>query len=154
MQCQSGCSRCCLVDLSVFQIEADTIRAWFSSLTFAEQDELRKQWKTPLQKGLNFHNEEVGACPFLRNDRCTIYEVRPLICRSQGLPLKFSFDEQEGVDACPLNFNGTELELSNCLDLDKLNQILAQLELQHSGTWAPRVKLSELLVEMEQRKGD
>jgi len=148
MQCQSGCSRCCLVELSVFKLEADHIRGWFSTLTAQEKKELRRRWQSPVQTGTNFHGETVLACPFLRNDRCTIYAARPLICRSQGLPLKFRLEAEDAVDACPLNFNETELELKDCLDLDKVNQVLAHLELYHSGANMPRVKLTDLLTEL------
>ena len=33
-------------------------------------------------------------CPFLKNDRCSIYQVRPIVCRLQGnipdLPCRFN----------------------------------------------------------------
>jgi len=36
---------------------------------------------------------EDGKCVFLKNDRCTIYEVRPLICRFYPFELKSPHDE-------------------------------------------------------------
>jgi len=34
---------------------------------------------------LTIYDEKRGCCPFLAEKRCTIYEERPLICRSWGV---------------------------------------------------------------------
>jgi len=54
----------------------------------------------------------VGACAFLDADgACRIYADRPLVCRSQGLPLRILFEDESGEieerrDICPLNLEG------------------------------------------------
>lgn len=34
---------------------------------------------------ITIYDEDRGCCPFLRSERCSIYEERPLICRSWGV---------------------------------------------------------------------
>ena len=132
MLCKAGCSQCCFVDLTVFKVEADHIETWFKQ--HPQKEILKEAWKTA---------SVPGACTFLKDDQCTIYEVRPLICRSQGLPLKFKMDK-DFVDACPLNFETSNLELEDCLDLDRVNHILSRIEMQYSGQPTDRVRLTQL----------
>lgn len=145
-QCQKGCSRCCYVDLSVFQLEADNIKSWFLSLSDEQKFNLREKWLSPLRKTINFHGEEVSSCPFLHHEACTIYEVRPLICRTQGLALKFKLESEELIDICPLNDEMLNLISSKeVLNLDLLNLILSQLEkVESGGQLRDRVKLNAL----------
>ena len=140
MSCKAGCARCCYVDLSVFKIEADYIEKWFSHLSYEEKLKRIGEWEKP---------HIAGSCLFLRDEKCTIYEARPTICRSQGLPLKFEIDGEIGVDACPLNFEDLEVELKDCLDLDRVNLILSTLEVQHSGSNVPRIRLTDLLTKLK-----
>lgn len=140
-QCRQGCSQCCMVSLSVFEIEANYIRSWFQTLPPERKEALRSAWKK---------ESPASACAFLKNDACTIYEARPLICRSQGLAFKFQEKGTSYIDICPLNeellATITEKEI---LNLDLLNLILSQLEnLDAEGSARPRVKLSELLLEL------
>jgi len=91
LNCRRGCSACCLDDLSVSRIEAERIRR-------AHGDLLGHGDPSP-----------AGACAFLDQEgACRIYEVRPTICRSQGLPLRVLFENEveeieEHRDICPLN---------------------------------------------------
>jgi hypothetical protein len=45
---------------------------------------------------------ENGKCPFLKNEECLIYQARPVICRTHGLPLIPPGSNKP--DCCPLNF--------------------------------------------------
>lgn len=146
MTCKNGCSRCCYVDLSVFTVEAQYIRDWFSGLESSKKTDIAELWKKEVRTQENFFGKTVEACPFLKDESCTIYEARPVICRTQGLPLKFTEDNEPAVDACPLNFENDELEFEDCLDLDRLNLILATLQRQ-SGAEG-RVRLKDLLEEL------
>ena len=83
LQCRPGCSGCC-IPFSVFSLEAAHIR------------------RHCLPKG---HGRAAGHCSFLENDRCTIYACRPLLCRTQGLPIGYRGDGGVvEVSACPENF--------------------------------------------------
>jgi Fe-S-cluster containining protein len=134
-QCKKGCSQCCHVDLSVFRIESDAIREWLKGLSEEKRNKLRELWKRPVEK---------GHCEFLYDGACSIYEARPLICRTQGLPLRFHEGGQTYVDVCPLNeemigvVTGQEI-----INLDLLNLILSQLE-KENGPDRPRERLADI----------
>ena len=72
LQCRRGCSSCCVDTLTVFEVEAENIRRHQGELLRAE---------TP---------HAAGACAFLgETGACRIYEHRPYVCRTQGLPLRW-----------------------------------------------------------------
>ncbi len=92
LQCRRGCSGCCVDGLTVFEVEAAQIRARHGEL---------------LANGVP---RPPGACAFLDAEgACRIYEVRPYVCRTQGLPLRWldededSREEVERRDICELN---------------------------------------------------
>lgn len=136
-QCRKGCSKCCYTDISVFEVEAANVRNWFKTLTESQKSELHSKWNTP-------SNE--GACAFLHEEACTIYEARPLICRTQGLAMSFKEDDQFFADICPLNEDMlNELADSEFVNLDLLNMILSQLEKLDAGEMnRDRVKLTSV----------
>jgi len=93
LRCGRGCSACCLDDLSVREVEAARIREAHPQL-------LREGRAGP-----------VGACAFLDGEgACRIYADRPSLCRSQGLPLRLLYEEDDEIverrDICPLNVEG------------------------------------------------
>ena len=90
LRCGRGCAGCCLDGLTVFAIEAARIEANYSEL---------------LQDGVPGPE---GGCAFLDGEgACRIYDVRPYVCRTQGLPLRWLEDDPEGIvevrDICPEN---------------------------------------------------
>lgn len=140
LRCARGCHDCCVDDLTVFQIEADRIRRHHEAL---------------LTSGAP-HPE--GACAFLDHDgACRVYEHRPYVCRTQGLPLRW-IDEVDGElaelrDICPLNEAGAPLEElaeEACWELGPIEERLAQAELEAgrgadgSGARQARVRLRDL----------
>lgn len=137
MQCQNKCSRCCRVNISVFQVEADLITAWFVGLSEEQKQILKKSWLV---------SSENGVCSLLKNDSCTIYETRPLICRTQGLVFRFIQDSKELLDVCPLNKDVLEkVQPKEILNLDLLNLILSQLEsVDAQNQFRERINLSDL----------
>jgi hypothetical protein len=102
LQCRRGCAGCCVDDLTVFEVEAEPIRRRHAEL---------------LSRG-EPHPE--GACAFLDSEgACRIYDVRPYVCRTQGLPLRW-LDEDEGVesrDICELNDAPLQGPFPTILDL-------------------------------------
>lgn len=89
--CRAGCAGCCADGLTVFEIEAAAIRDEYADLLEHAEP------------------HEEGACAFLDGEgRCRIYERRPYVCRTQGLPLRWIDEDDEGNpfegrDICPLN---------------------------------------------------
>jgi Fe-S-cluster containining protein len=114
MECKKGCSKCCQTDISVFEIEGERINEWFYAQDELQQKDLLELWSTPHQ---------AGYCSFLYNDQCTIYEARPLICRTQGLPLFLS--KENVLDYCPLNFKAGDPPKEDWLNLERMNTLLS-----------------------------
>ena len=118
LQCRSGCADCCVDALTVFGVEAAVILRHHAEL---------------LATGAP---REAGACAFLdAADGCRIYEHRPYVCRTQGLPLRwFEEDRETGEiiesrDICPRNLEGSPLETlapDACWTIGPFEERLAQ----------------------------
>ncbi len=145
--------------MTVFEIEAEVIRTWLRA-----------------QGGLRSFDSDIGAeqgapllllateeepCTFLdAAGRCRIYPVRPVICRTHGLPLVIP-EENDGLrgDCCPLNFRGGMDELSNAdfLSLETVNTVLAALNRAYVSSddleGGVRVELRVLAAEAEGSQG-
>ncbi|MBN1819393.1 MAG: YkgJ family cysteine cluster protein [Prolixibacteraceae bacterium] len=71
--------------------------------------------------------EAENNCIYLKNHECLIYNSRPIICRSHGLPLLYTNDEGEWeLSACELNFTEFENGFTeeNTFPQDKFNSKL------------------------------
>lgn len=70
-----------------------------------------------------------GECPMLVDGLCTIYEFRPFICRSHGLPLLSMGEEGWELSHCELNFtvNAPGFDETNTLAHDRFNSRLFML---------------------------
>jgi Fe-S-cluster containining protein len=114
LNCERSCHDCCLDDLSVFEIEANRIKEDFPELL------LRAKPHPP------------GKCAFLDTEgACRIYESRPYVCRTQGLPLRWIVDENEYRDICVLNEEGPliqELRVEECWTIGPYEGQLAILQ--------------------------
>jgi len=130
MQCSSGCSHCCIGELSIFSWEAELIIQWFLSLNIQAQLDLKKEWA--IETNHNFTNvegEKKQPCTFLVENKCSIYPRRPIICRTQGMGLKWQEDKVLKTDSCPLNFTkNSSSNVEDMLNLDVLNQMIAQAQ--------------------------
>lgn len=124
LRCRAGCSRCCVDGTTVFAIEAARIRNRRAAL-------LRDEGPRPR-----------GACAFLDvAGRCRIYADRPYVCRTQGLPLRWTEErggggEAELRDICPLNDPGTpveELAPEECWTIGPFEERLALADIAFDG---------------------
>jgi Fe-S-cluster containining protein len=105
MKCRNGCDLCC-IDFNILPVEFYFIL-----------NELKKRDFKP-ESEMNTENE---ICVFLRNNSCTIYEQRPIMCRTHGLPLLYANDDGEWeLSACELNF--TEFDFDEFTDENTLPQ--------------------------------
>lgn len=134
MMCRRGCSDCCDDELTVFVIEAERIRREFGELLATAEP------------------HSPGRCAFLdRAGACRIYTARPYVCRTQGLPLRYLAEDEDGEvfevrDICPLNLEGESLELvdeSNCWTLGVVEDELARIQFEAFGDYA-RIELRAL----------
>lgn len=129
IKCQPGCSRCCLVDISIFQVEAEYLRKEYEQLRPADQNLINKKArhsKSPEGKG---ENEE---CVLLIDGKCALYSHRPIICRTHGYPVYKPSIEKDGcqISACELNFAGFDLiglDPAFVLNLNLLEATLASI---------------------------
>ncbi|MBD3868353.1 MAG: YkgJ family cysteine cluster protein [Acidobacteria bacterium] len=135
LECKAGCADCCVDDLSVFDVEAELIRRRHKVLLSV---------MTP-------HKE--GACAFLDDENhCLIYESRPYVCRTQGLPLSWTETRDDGSvrefrDICPLNDEGDPIEnlpRESCWTIGTYEGKLAELQRRWGGGDMLRVKLRDL----------
>lgn len=97
MRCNSGCSHCCHVRLSITHVEADAIR-----------DEVAR-WPAERAQALaaNALAARPDQCAALdANGRCLVYAARPYVCRSHGAPIRLVElrTKQVTVTACSENF--------------------------------------------------
>ena len=143
LQCQRGCSACCLDELTVLPIEAERIRRAHPEL-LAES--------TP---------HAPGACAFLDAEgACRVYADRPYVCRSQGLPLRVVFENEAGEldevrDICPLNVEGgpplASLAEDECWLIGPWELRLGQLDEAFAGEGAARITLRDLFTRSARR---
>ncbi len=69
---------------------------------------------------------EGDVCPLLLDDGCMLYDARPIICRTHGLPILTVNENERHIDVCPLNCKGMDhLPGEAVLDLERLNTMLA-----------------------------
>ena len=91
LKCTPGCHKCCM-DFSIFPVE------FFSIL------------KETGNKKIKFRNiADEGECSFLTDGLCSIYESRPIICRTHGLPMLSMGEDDWELSYCELNFTFGDL---------------------------------------------
>jgi len=137
LHCGLGCTSCCIDGLSVFEIEALNIQYHYADLLKNEQP----------------HPE--GACAFLdETGACRIYDQRPYVCRTQGLPLRWLEEGPQGGlvemrDICPLNEEGQpveELPAEACWEIGPVEEALAALQQRLTNGTMRRMLLRSLFV--------
>jgi Fe-S-cluster containining protein len=109
--CKKGCDKCCM-NFNLLPVEFYSI---LSSI-----------------KGKPIKIELTGntdSCPFLSDHTCQIYQFRPSICRSHGLPILNMDEEGENweLSYCPLNFTQSDEDYfthENCFQQDLFNSKL------------------------------
>jgi uncharacterized protein len=144
--CHAGCSDCCR-RFTVTGIEAEVIREGLAALDATRRDELATRAR----------DAATDVCPALDLDgRCAIYAHRPVICRTHGLPIRFT-EVRAGrslpmLDACPKNFVGVDLagvSAASVMDQTTLSTIVGALDAADAGETGrargERVAIADLL---------
>ncbi len=116
LHCGPGCCACCR-HISVFPVEA-------AALALAAKDLPDEQAKALRRKAAQSAAD--GPCPLLdAAGRCILYAARPVICRTQGLPLLIRTDRGAQVSSCPENdLSEATIPAGAIVDLERLNEIL------------------------------
>lgn len=135
LHCARGCHDCCVDELTVFAAEAAVIERHYPTLLSDEAP------------------GPEGGCAFLDGEgACRIYEHRPYVCRTQGLPLRW-LQEEDGElvelrDICPLNADGeslASLDPADCWTLGSAEGHLARMQAAFEPeTPQRRVRLRDL----------
>jgi len=133
--CKNGCCDCCEDEITVYTIEAANIVARYKDLCDKEPA------------------AAVGRCAFLDgNGSCRIYPARPYVCRTQGLPLQWMDEREDGScvayrDICAKNEEGPpieELTEDACWIIGPVEEELVRLQLEFSNGSAERISLRAL----------
>lgn len=150
VQCARGCSSCCVVGLTVCAVEATRLRRAIDGLEAGVRQKVRSQAS----------DDSRTQCVLLVDDSCVVYDARPMVCRTQGLPLAYeagtipaerlSARASDGRDLtwCPLNYTEQAPKAAEILDATLIDKGVATL----NGAFASvaevdplhRVSLSEL----------
>jgi hypothetical protein len=122
--CRAGCSSCCVDGLSVLPVEAFAIAS-----------------HTAVHGVATLRADGDGSCVFLDDDgRCVVYPVRPLLCRTHGLPLRTATTGPatttparglrvlDDVSVCELNYTGRAPAADEALDADLLLKLLVTVD--------------------------
>ena len=133
LKCCPGCSECCCA-FSVFPIEAEIIRLALQGILENENAAVNGSGRSLNRVTIAESTDELGgkddsSCFLLKDQRCSIYEHRPLICRTQGLPIGY-VDHEKGVievSACELNFSGTDFDVNQLFMMDAFNTRLQEI---------------------------
>jgi len=135
LHCNAGCCDCCIDDLTVYEVEADAIRNYHA-------DMLEHSLPHP-----------TGACAFLNNnDLCSIYEHRPYVCRTQGLPLHWLNENDDGTvmgfrDICPKNDDGIAVEAlpeDRCWVIGPAEEKLTMMQYVQENGVMTRIRLRDM----------
>jgi Fe-S-cluster containining protein len=119
LACRKGCSDCCR-HLSLSRVEAAALGHALSAQPPARIAHIRER-----AQGAG----PDGPCPLLDDGICLLYEARPLICRTHGLPVMVKREGERQVDFCPENFRGlASLPAQAVIDLETLNATLAAVD--------------------------
>lgn len=134
--CSAGCSSCCTA-ITIFPVEAAAMQESLNNLPDHQAEAIRRHVQ---------EHAEHERCPLLLHHRCLLYDARPIICRTHGLPIVYDAEDQRKSDCCPLNLSDSaSLSGTNVVDLDKLNTLLVAVNsiyLSQTDTANPDVRVT------------
>jgi Fe-S-cluster containining protein len=130
MQCATGCSDCCHVQLSITAVEAAAVRAHVET------------WPVERRTALAERGPHCAALDGA--GRCRIYEARPVVCRSHGVPIRFREGSLPVIRNCHRNFTHTEPAPDCVLDQETLSILVLAVD-KAAGGDGSRIELAQLL---------
>jgi hypothetical protein len=148
MRCAVGCTACCHTRLTVTGIEAAAIVAAVDAMSDDRRAVLAATARLP-------NDDHDPRCAALDADgACLVYEARPVVCRSHGVPVRtVHAGGLPVVTSCHLNFtrHGPADADADCiLDQTTLSTVLLALDGAHAqatgGVAGDRHDLAALLV--------
>lgn len=146
LRCGPGCDGCCRTRLTITAVEADAIAGWATALPLEERARIADAARAPVDPA-------AVRCAALDDaGRCRVYPVRPLVCRSHGVPIRLR--DPRGlpvITACELNFTarGPAAADPDCvLDQELVSTTLGLIERAIAGPGVaapPRRDLADVL---------
>lgn len=133
MQCATGCSDCCHVQLTITSVEAAAIR------------QLVERWPDDRRASLAEPGPHCAALD--PQGRCKIYDARPIVCRSHGAPIRMRRASLPVIESCFRNFTQTEPDADCVLDQETLSALTLAVDRDAGGT-GERVDLATLVNEL------
>jgi Fe-S-cluster containining protein len=138
IHCGPGCAACCGQVLDLLPVEFHYLRA------AAQAADLRR-------------TAAAGTgCPLLSGGTCRLYDYRPVICRTHGMPLLIEAEGRRQADCCPENFQAgalAGLPGESLLDLERVNLLLVSINhvfAAAAGIAADeRISIAELFRDMD-----
>jgi uncharacterized protein len=133
LRCRAGCDGCCHVELTVCPLEAEALRRHLAALPAEARARVRRRAVAAPD----------GRCIMLDDGgTCAVYEARPMVCRTQGLPLRYPPDfvpeealagrlGEDGVTWCHLNFTAAAPEPRDVLDAERVDLLLGLANQAH-----------------------
>ncbi len=123
LHCKEGCSHCCKngeypcseLEFLFLKIGFEQLEEHTKNIVIQKTLELKKEKEKQPDKVLSCE------CPFLINDRCSVYFFRPIICRTFGIP-HFTEDGKLKVPFCRdlgLNYSNVYDEKTNTFTSEK-----------------------------------
>ncbi len=142
LRCAAGCDACCHQRLTITSVEAAAIGAWAATLSSTERATLATAAT----------DSSPSRCSALDDaGRCRIYEARPIVCRSHGIPIRLKDARSlPVVTSCHLNFtaHGPAAADPDCmLDQELVSTMLALIDREHPDA-GPRVELATVLASL------
>jgi uncharacterized protein len=116
MQCATGCSDCCHVRLTITGVEAAAIRDHVAG------------WPAARRRALATTGPADHCAALDALGRCRIYDARPLVCRSHGVPIRMRRGGLPVVQACHRNFTRTTPDADCVLDQATLSATLLAVD--------------------------
>lgn len=137
MQCATGCSNCCHVRLTITTVEARAITTYLAVLPAPMRAALAAQAR----------DQALDRCAALdAAGRCRIYDVRPVICRSHGAPIRTRVGSLPVIQNCHHNFTHTTPDADCVLDQETLSALTLAVDRADGGD-GTRVDLAKLLAD-------
>ena len=139
--CKAGCSHCCEKgQYPVTKIELAYLMLGFSQLQHEQKVEIVEKVKKLKAEKLKYeqekHSEEqekegfMYECPFLKDNKCSVYNYRAIICRTHGLMFfvvdEKTKEEKNKVPFCVhlgLNYSNIYDEKTKVLSLEKMKAL-------------------------------
>jgi hypothetical protein len=80
-RCKRGCAACCSVPVAIAPVEALVIAQWMERRGLLAKALLKRLRSVSARRWENPADPIRSKCPFLRDNACIIYPVRPVRCR-------------------------------------------------------------------------